>query len=84
MTFCRIRKLNLTNVIGVTGTVAKEIAAKQPINLLAYSKFWPNFQLFLSRKQKDLLETFFVYEFYSSSPITGFLLVGYIGTILYK
>jgi hypothetical protein len=23
-------KLNLTNVIGVTGTVAKEIAAKQP------------------------------------------------------
>jgi hypothetical protein len=39
MTFCRIRKLNLTNVIGVTGTVAKEIAAKQPINLLAYSKF---------------------------------------------
>jgi hypothetical protein len=25
-----------------------------------------------------------VYEFYSSSPITGFLLAGYIGTTLYK
>jgi hypothetical protein len=24
-----------------------------------------------------------VYEFYSSSPITGFLLAGYIGTSLY-
>jgi hypothetical protein len=24
-----------------------------------------------------------VYEFYSSSPITGFLLAGYIGTTLY-
>jgi hypothetical protein len=24
-----------------------------------------------------------VYEFYSSSPITGFVLAGYIGTILY-
>jgi hypothetical protein len=25
-----------------------------------------------------------VYEFYSSSPITGFLLAGYIGTTLYR
>jgi hypothetical protein len=25
-----------------------------------------------------------MYEFYSSSPITGFLLAGYIGTTLYK
>jgi hypothetical protein len=31
-----------------------------------------------------LLETFFVCEFYSSSPITGFLLAGCIGTTLYK
>jgi hypothetical protein len=31
-----------------------------------------------------LLETFFVYEFYSLSPITGFLPAGYIGTILYN
>jgi hypothetical protein len=30
-----------------------------------------------------LLERFFVYEFYSSPPITVFLLAGYIGTTLY-
>jgi nicotinamide riboside transporter PnuC len=36
--------------------------------------------IFISKTKRLLLETFFVYEFYSSSPITGFLLAGYIGT----
>jgi hypothetical protein len=39
--------------------------------------------IFISKTKRLLLETFFVYEFYSSSPITGFLLAGYIGTTLY-
>jgi hypothetical protein len=39
--------------------------------------------IFISKTKILLLETFFVYEFYSSSPITGFLLAGYIGTTLY-
>jgi hypothetical protein len=40
--------------------------------------------IFISKTKRLLLKTFFVYEFYSSSPITGFLLAGYIGTTLYK
>jgi hypothetical protein len=39
--------------------------------------------IFISKTKRLLLETFFVSEFYSSSPITGFLLAGYIGTTLY-
>jgi hypothetical protein len=33
--------------------------------------------IFISKTKGLLLETFFVYEFYSSSPITGFLLAGW-------
>jgi hypothetical protein len=36
-------------------------------------------QIFISKTKRLLLETFFVYEFYLSSLITGFLLAGYIG-----
>jgi hypothetical protein len=40
--------------------------------------------IFISKTKRLLVETFFVYEFYSSSPIAGFLLPGYIGTTLYN
>jgi hypothetical protein len=68
----------LTNVIGVTGTVAKEIAAKQPeLPLKTRLTHWctANFDQFFNYfdlENEDLLEKIFVYEFYTSSP-TGSL-----------
>jgi hypothetical protein len=53
--------------------------------LISVQQIWTKFSMiFISKTKRLLLETFFVYEFYSSSPITGFLLAGYIGTTLYR
>jgi hypothetical protein len=62
----------LTNVIGVTGTVAKEIAAKQPeLTHCCTANFDQIFNYF-DLENEDLLEKNFVNEFYTSSP-TGSL-----------